>query len=333
MRFKDISEFAALSSDGSAIFLFSLYQLPYILPDAIPISCVVASMIAFQKMSRSGELTALRASGLSVGTILFPVVMTGLFLSLANLVISSEIAPKCKALSKELSHRVMASNPFYIFNKIQEGKVTNSYVEMRALRGGTKAKDVLLIMNNRSNGRLGIVTAGELSIEGDMLTGKDVSIVSSIDSKARENFDHLVIENQSIMSTKASNLSQLMKDASWHLGFDYLPTPMLMAKAAQKNQSIFATSVGVEVGKRISIAFAPLLFTILGAAFGMEIGRTHSRKGIFWAIALSSFYLACFVGAKALKSPPLAWSLFFIPYPLILICAFCSLRRVSKGIE
>lgn len=333
MRFKEISEFAALSSDGAAIFLFSLYQLPYVLPDAIPISCVVASMIAIQKMSRSGEMTALRTGGFSLIKILFPILVIGFLLSLANFAICSELAPRCKGFSKDLSRRVMASNPFYIFNKIQEGKITNAYVEMRALRGGTKAKDLLLIMNNESNGRLGLVTASELAIEHDLLIGKDVSIVSSVDSKDRDNFDHLIIENQQTMSTEASNLAKLLQDTSWHLGFDYLPTKMLLSKAATKVQSIFTTSIGVELGKRISIGFAPLLFTILGTAFGFEIGRSSKRKGIFLTIALSSLYLACFVGAKALKLPLISWVLFFIPYPIILTSAFFCLWKVSKGIE
>src|SRR3569832_1685770 len=65
MRFKDIAEFATLNSDALSIFLFSLYQLPYVLPLAIPISCVIASMLLFQKLSHYQELTALRAAGVS----------------------------------------------------------------------------------------------------------------------------------------------------------------------------------------------------------------------------------------------------------------------------
>src|SRR5271166_4170240 len=72
MRFKDIAEFATLNSDGLSIFLFSLYQLPYILPLAIPISCIISSILLFQKMSTSQELTALRAAGMGLKTLLFP---------------------------------------------------------------------------------------------------------------------------------------------------------------------------------------------------------------------------------------------------------------------
>jgi lipopolysaccharide export system permease protein len=217
MRFKEIAEFATLNSDVLSIFLFSLYQLPYILPVAIPVSCVIASMLVFQKMSHSQELTALRAAGLGLRTLLFPVFLAGLLLSLVNFTIVADIGPKCRLLAKELSYQVTSNNPFYIFNRITEGKLTNAYVEIRTLRGGKIAKDVLLILNNRQHQRLGIMTAKELSIEGTELLGKDVSIISSIGGEGPDNFDHLVIENQETMSTKAASFSSIMHDGKWHL--------------------------------------------------------------------------------------------------------------------
>jgi lipopolysaccharide export system permease protein len=334
MRFQDIAQFAALNSDPLSILLFSLYQVPYLLPDAIPIACVIASMLLFQRLSQHGELTALRAAGCGLKTILFPLLAASALLSLLNFTVISEVAPRTKFLAKELSYKMMSANPFYIFNKISEGQLTNAYVDMRQFRGGKRAKDVLLIMNNHSNGRLGIVTAKDLMIEGDTLVGKDVTIISSVDSKMADNFDHLVIENQTTMSTKAENLSNLLRDGDWHMGIEYLPLRMILAKAAPKQDNFFTSSIGVEIARRISISLTPFVFTLMGAAFGMEIGRRHTKKGILWAVTLSAFYLACFVGAKSMKhSPWAAWGCFFLPFPIILFLAFRSLKNVTRGVE
>lgn len=328
MRFKDVAEFACLNSDGFSIFLFSLYQIPYILPEAIPISCVIASMVLLQRLSHSQELTALRAAGLSLKHILYPLVLAGVFLSVVNFTIVSAVVPHCKFLSKELQYKMTAANPFYIFNKISEGKLKNAYVDMRALRGGKRAKDVLLIMNNRSNGRLGIVTAKELTLEGELLSGRDVTIVSSVDSKAPEAHDHLVIENQASMSTKASNLSQLLQDTDWNLSQEYQPTRVVLAKTLVKG------TLDIEIARRLSISLTPLFFTLMGAAFGMEVGRKHTRRGIMWAVALSALYLSCFVAAKSFKHTPLAaWLTYFAAFPVIFFCSLRSLRFVSRGVE
>lgn len=334
IRFKDIADFAILQANGSSILLFTLYQIPYILPNAIPISCVIASMLLFQRMSQAQELTAIRAAGLNLQTILYPIMLAGVLLTIVNFIIVSEVAPRCKFLAKELTYKMTASNPFYIINKISDGKLTNAYIDMRALRGGKKAKDILLITNNRSNGRLGIATAKELSIEGELLTGKDVTIVSSVDSKNKEAFDHLVIENQTTMETKASNLSQLFEDTDWGLGMEYLPLRMVLAKANPKKGNIFLSSTGLEIARRVSISLTPLFFTLLGAAFGMEIGRNRSKKGIIWTILLSALYLACFVAGKSMRHAPIAaWAIYFGTYPIILLLSLRSLRFFSRGLE
>lgn len=334
IRFKDIADFATLNADIHSVLLFSLYQIPYILPHAIPISSLIASILLFQRMSQAYELTALRAAGLSLQTLLYPLILIGTLLSLTNFAIVSEFAPHCKFLAKELSYKMTTSNPFYIVNKISEGKLKNAYIDMRALRGGKKAKDVILLTNNRSNGRLGVVTAKELSIEGQLLTGKDVTIISSIDSKNQESFDHLIIENQANMTTKSSNLSDLLHDTDWAVGMEYLPLRMILTKAFLTKKPIFLSTPGLEIARRISISLTPLFFTLMGSAFGMEIGRHRSRKGIALAVLLSILYLSCFVGAKSMKHTPLAaWITYFGAYPILLFFSLRSLRFFSRGVE
>ena len=334
MRFKDIAEFATLNSDALSIFLFSLYQLPYVLPLAIPISCVIASMLLFQKLSHYQELTALRAAGVSLRHLLIPLMLGALLLSVVNFTVVAELGPRCRFWAKELTFEMTSNNPFYIFNKITDGKLTNAYVEIRTLRGGKKAKDVLLILNNRSHERLGIMTAEELSIEGENLLGKSVTIISSVDSKNPDNFDHLVIENQDSMSTPSSSLSQLLKSAKWSLRPEYLPFKDLLIRLAIGLKNFWSTTHALEMARRLSLALTPLAFTLLGAAFGMEIGRRHTRRGLVWTVALAALYLSAFIGAKSMKHFHLtAWALYFLPFFVIAFFSLRSLKRVSRGIE
>ncbi len=334
MRFKEIAEFATLNSDSLSIFLFSLYQLPYVLPVAIPVSCVIASMLLLQKMSHQQELTALRAAGIGIRTLLYPLFLAGILLSMINFTVVAQIGPRCRFLAKELSYQMTASNPFYIFNKITEGKMTNAYVEIRTLRGGQKAKDVLLILNNRQQGRLGLMTAEELVIEEAELKGRGVSVISSADSTFPHNFDHLIIENQESMSTQAANLSNLLHDAKWNLRPEYLSFKELILHLSFANKKFWTNSHALEVARRLSLALTPLFFTLLGAAFGMEIGRKRTKKGIFWAVTLTALYLTSFIGAKSMKHFPIAaWLLYFAPFIIIGLFSFTSLKRLSKGFE
>jgi lipopolysaccharide export system permease protein len=334
MRFKEIAEFATLNSDGVSIFLFSLYQLPYVLPLAIPVSCMIAAMLLLQKMSHSHELTALRAAGLSLNVILYPLLLAGIILSLINFTIVSEIGPKCRFKAKELTYQMTSNNPFYIFNKISEGKLTNAYVEIRAMRGGKRAKDVLLILNNKQQKRLGVMTAKELFLEKDELHGEDVSIISSVEGEGKENFDNLVIENQASMSTKAASLSQLLQGAKWQISPEYLSFKELLLQASASHKKIWLSHYTLEIAKRLSISLTPFVFTLIGATFGMEISRKRTKKGVLGAVLLAAFYLSAFVGAKSMRHYPLAvWALYFAPFALMCLFSMRSLKRIGMGIE
>ena len=101
-RFKEIARFAALSSDPLKTGLFLVYQFPLILPMAIPISALIASILLFQRLSRTYELTALRASGLSLGSILSPLLFGSLLPSLLNFSLAAEISPLCPRVPNAL---------------------------------------------------------------------------------------------------------------------------------------------------------------------------------------------------------------------------------------
>ena len=334
MRMKDIAEFASVASGGFPIFLFSLYQIPHVLPEAIPIACVIASTLLFQRLSTTHEMTALRAAGFSLQRILYPVLAIAFLLSLLNFTIASEIAPRAKFATKALWSKMAADNPFFIFNKIAEGKFTSSYIEMKALCEGKTAQDVIFIMNNRTNKRLGLISAKELTIDNDLLKGKDVTIISSVDPKLENEFDHLVVENQRSMETKASNFSDLFRSKKGYAGLDFLSLRALFAKSSLQDKSLFSTITGLEIAKRFSISWTPFIFTLMGAAFGMELGRRKTKKGIILAALLSIFYLCCFVAAKSMKgSPHVGWIVYFLPYPVILFLSLRFIRNFSKGIE
>src|SRR3972149_1219366 len=101
-KLREIAEFASCSSGPSSIILFTLYQIPQILPFAISISALISSVILFQRLSQTSELTAIRANGLSLNAILSPLFFASLFLSFLNFYVASELAPRSYFKSKEI---------------------------------------------------------------------------------------------------------------------------------------------------------------------------------------------------------------------------------------
>lgn len=335
-RFQDIARFAATGASKGYLLLFILYQIPFILPLAIPISCLIAALLLFQNMSRAHELTAMRAAGLGIFPLALPIVLSAILLAFGNFMMASEIGPKCRAHSKSLAYAMTVANPLCVLSKDALIKLKDTYVDLHSLKQGRSAKDVLLVQRNLSHERLGIILAKELKFEGDELIGKEVALISSMAPKfppgTPENFDHLVIENQSLMRTKASELLQYLRSTDWNFGEDYLPLRLLRAK--EKHEPGRSGKASQEIARRFSLALAPLTFTLIGLGFGMEIGRRRKLKPILWAIALAGFYMVAFMAARSMKHDPFPSILcYLLPHPLIALISLFALRKVAKGVE
>jgi len=97
MRLEEIARFASLGAPWTKVLVFAFYQIPYILPLAVPVSCLIACSLLFQKMSHSHELTALRSSGCSLRKIIVPLLFASGLLALFNIVLSCELAPRIRS--------------------------------------------------------------------------------------------------------------------------------------------------------------------------------------------------------------------------------------------
>jgi len=336
LRFQEIDRFATSGATKLKIFLFALLQIPYILPIAIPVSCLIAAMLLFQRLSHTHELTALRTSGFGLKTITAPLLFAGFFLTAINFTLASEISPRCKGLTKQLIFEIATANPLFLLQKESLVKLKSAYFNIGVLKANKYAEDVLIVVKNSSNGRMTVMSAKELSLKGELLKGEKVTFISSVDPKKESGFDHLVIENQAEMNTKAANLSQFLQTMDWTSSYDYLPLRMILAHdiAAAKDQFHLSKGAQVEISRRISISLAAFTFTLIGIACGIQISRNRSKKGIIWAIGLAAFFLVCFISAKSFRhSPMTATMIYLLPHPLIILISLRFLKSIREGVE
>lgn len=321
-RFKDVARFTALSGDFSKAGLFIVYQIPAILPIAIPISALIAALLLFQRISRSYELTALRASGLSFPQILAPLLLASLFLSIVNFSICAEISPYCRREGKALFFQQTSQNPLLLIQRQKLVKIKHAYLDMK-VKDEETTKDLTLIFPNDFNQRLSLFSAKKLKMEGIDLLGEDLAMVSYLN--APEGFDSLIIENQSSMSTSAPLLSKSLKKNRPRIDVNALSFNMLRISKKEKPALI-------ECLRRISLSLAVFSFTFLGCAFGIEEGRNPSKKNLFLALVLTLTVLMSYLLGKELKNHPhLAILAFTLPHPFIWGCSALHLYRMARG--
>jgi lipopolysaccharide export system permease protein len=338
-RLEEIAQFAAMGAKLSYLGLFTFYQIPYILPIAIPISCLISSLILFQRLSHTHELTALRSCGIALPRILTPILLAGIFFSIATFFINSELATSSHLATRKMVHDISSVNPLLLLQSAKIARLQDAFIQMDPVRNGESAKDLVIALNNTAGERLSLCLVKKIDMNGDKLTARHVSLISSA---AAENFDHLIIENQTSMTSSAPEFAKLLRKTGWKMANDHLRLSLLRIRTRMlKDQANRGEPVQRHLNKcrseyvrRISLGLAAFTFTLMGAAFGMDISRNRRMRGIFAVLILAAFCLIAFCLGKAFSH--LFWlaSLFFLlPHACAIFSSFWTLRRANRGVE
>lgn len=353
MRLDEIAHFAALGAPIHYLAFFVMHQIPYILPIALPLSCLIGALLLSQKLSNNNELTALRTSGFSLVNILSPIWLTAAFLAIGNFWITSELATKSHLQNNLLKSELRSINPLLLLNNKHLMRLNGIYFEaLGPSHVGESASDVVLAFPNRHHGRLHLMIAKRFTANSSTFIGEGVTLISSMEGGQEDDFDHLLVENMGKSLTEIKDFAHLLQQKVWTINNDYLQMPLLIGriqeqkrlleegKLNKENKELLATykihlnqSIG-EIMKRFSAALAVFSFTLMGSVFGINISRRKNYKSLFFVIALTTLYLICFFTAKGINhSRTIAGALYLIPHLIIITSSLVVLQRTTKGIE
>jgi lipopolysaccharide export system permease protein len=79
-------------------------QIPWMAVQIIPISCLIGTMATLSIMAKDGEITALRASGIPIRRLAWPIMLCGLSLSVFCYLIQERVVPAAYSYSREVKN-------------------------------------------------------------------------------------------------------------------------------------------------------------------------------------------------------------------------------------
>ena len=107
---------------------FFLLSIPFIIAMTMPMGVLVAVLYAFSRLTAENEVTALRASGISVMRLVRPAILLGAVLGLLMLVFNDQVLPRSNHRLRTLQTDIARKKPTFalreqVINEVMPGKL------------------------------------------------------------------------------------------------------------------------------------------------------------------------------------------------------------------
>jgi lipopolysaccharide export system permease protein len=326
-----VSKGATLSSTAK---LFA-YIIPSFLVLTIPMSFLVGTLTAFTQLSSDSEVTAMKASRISLYNMIRPVmlfaVLTFTFTALTSLIVAPAANHALRVhLFNMVKSRAMVGIEPGVFSSTFDGMVIyvdkmDSLDDMKSIfiSDERSAKDPYAIVAQR--GRL-IADPESLNVTLAMGQGAIHALPRDEQSYTTMEFDsgnlYLDISHALIQKGPAD------------IDFNEIGSLELLQELRRlKAEGKPVIDIESELHKRVSIPFACLLFGLIGAPLGIRRSRSGKSAGISLALLVFlAYYMVLAAGTNLSDtgklSPAVAYWL-----PNILMTAAAGLLVYKKGHE
>ena len=268
-----------------------LFFLPYVLIFTIPISVLAAVLLGFGRLSGDNEITAIRTSGISLRKIIFPVIICGFIISLANVPLNDTILPESEFAARKLLKKIGIKNPTALLESGVFIKGFQDYIIFIHNVNGDVLEDIRIYQPREGKATRTIVAE----------TGKIISL-------PKENSVRLKLKDgtaDEISADKPDEFYKLtFKDYQMTLNLDKaVDTANIQKKAREKSirelsddiskmekSSIDVIPLRVELHKKIALAFSSLVFVLIGIPIAITTHRREKFIGFGMSIVLFLLY-------------------------------------------
>lgn len=340
-RLDEIAHFTSFAPSFSLVILYALYQIPYILPIAIPVSCLISAILLMQRLSTTHELTALRSATFPLRTIICPILIAAACVTVLNFYIVSEVATNAHLEANLLKNELRSINPLLLLQNKHLMRAKGFFFDVIGpSKLGKSAADIVLAMPNKENGSINLIVAKKLGASLEQFEADKLTFISTL-GKNSKGFSDLLVDNIGSAHSYIDDFSPFLQKKVTHLSNDHLNLGLLLIRlrdfsnqANNNPESRKAVNVAYsEVLRRLSAALSPFTFTLMGLSFGIRLGRRPGSMKAFLALGLAALYLTSFFAAKSYGHHLISSSaLYFLPHILIIAFSIISLRRISQGL-
>jgi lipopolysaccharide export system permease protein len=323
--------------------------IPGVLPYALPLGLLTGVLIAFGRMSSQQELTAMKASGRSLGRIARPAVLLAGGLALLSAWLNLEIAPSANTEYRRLLLGSAKDNPASV---IVPGKLNRQFPGMvirAAERDGEVLRDFWL-WSVDDRGRLTqTVHAREARLApGVNSAGEGILRVNLTDARLekRQPGDETFASPSSFIQARTTSLefaaSGIFKDGdNFQRKLRWLTTSELLEamdkgwqvapNATRKEKEQGQMLATTQLMSHLASAFSVFSLAFLAVPLAVRVGRSETFVNAAIALGVALTYYLLTSMAAYVKDPDLRPDLLiWLPNIVVVGLAWTLLRRASR---
>jgi lipopolysaccharide export system permease protein len=324
--------------------------LPYIMTYVLPFGMLTAMLLVFGRFSADQELTAIRASGISLISMITPLIVLSLGLSLLCGVINLWLAPQSRAAYRTLIYQLGSRN---ITSLITEDRFIDEIpglIFYTRKKDGDELEDVRIytIETNQIKTRISAERGRIIWNPGARQISFELQNALSEFKNEKPKVDPNLIGPPvahpeeipewgqafaGMWTTEPYDLTPLFRsDRKLRIG-DMTIGQLIQERANLKAKGISDSPARVQMHRRVSFSFACVGFTLVGIPLAIRAHRRETSIGIAISLLLVAMYYSFFILADAFSAreklhPEL---ILWIPNFLFQGIGAFLLHRANKG--
>lgn len=346
---RDIAELVAAGKLDAIVFFKLLGLLiPYVAAYALPLGVLTGTLMALGRLSSQQEITAMKASGLSLYQIASPVFLISFIGMIAGVVVNLQYAPQSRLAYKQLMGTAVSENPIGFIEERRFIQEFPGYVIYMGGREGSLMKDFWIWELDAQQRVKLFLRAEEGEIKFDNAKAALVLTLRNGTAEQRDEEDPESLEEEPMRSLFFGELpielpmGEIFGEKSKRrVRIKEMTFSQLMAKrdvelareaAAGEGMSEERLKLQMHMQKSFAMAFSVFSLAIFGVPLAIHVGRkeSYANLGIALVIAMTYYFLIIAVswleGLPALRPDLLIW----LPNIIFQAAGFYLIQRANR---
>ena len=311
-----------------------IYSMPALIAQSAPFATLVGFLMCLGRMASDNEILIFRASGFSFRSILYPVLILGMAISLVSFFVNDYLLPLGTIKYNQLYRQIMRSNPSVVLEPNSVKQIGSSTVVI----GDVHDSDVsdIIFFTKQDSGDETIIVAGESVLTGAKNQGvllqldMSESIMTTFNQKNHYSDYDVLSAEKTVLNIFDSVITGRSGKNPREMTFYDLHKEIVSMKADPDEDPMRINTWMMEYYKKFAIPFGSIFFAFLAFSIAFLFGKHNGlTMGLFTGIVICVLYWAMQISGQLLVTRVNLDAFLCIWVPNILMAVVAALLCIN----